>query len=546
MVRTIARLAALSLLVVCAACGTNTGSAAVGRQQVLPSPSPSAQAAASPTTIRQMGPAFVLLRSTQITTGARMNFQAQGFSAGEPATVTIENAQGDVEATLDPVTMTKDGNLDEVSVTVPGGLTPGEYLLHVVGDASGRSARTRFDLRQITPAISMDSYSAKSDHTFAFSGSGFAPNELVDVRLGGLGGDALASFQSDDQGNVTADSVPLPLVQPGDYVLYFVGERSQLPVAIPFNIQGFSPWVVLDGYAVPPYSAMGFTGQDFVPGDQIEVYLNAKRGDPLFRAQADANGQFVVKNAFTLPDSAHGDQTLIFVPHQSGAEISAKFVVLPFNPGLQLTNYAGRPGTPIAFTGDGWARNETLSVYVGESEKQLVTKLVTTFQADTSGAFTAAGGFRLPVDTVAGGVPITVRGATSQAEVTLWFQALELKATAELTAYHGPPGTVVEFTGRSFAAGEPVSVHLRDRGGPVLATGSADDDGTILNFGAYPIDGNWGDDIHFVLVGSDSKVEAATDFKVTTQLDTPVPTVVLTETPVATPVTYGPGDGVGD
>ena len=462
-----------------------------------------------------------------------MNFQAQGFAAGEQATVTIEDLQGNVEATLDPVVMTKDGNLDEVSVIVPAGLGPGEHLLRLSGQTSGRSARIRFMLHQITPAITMDTYSAKSDHTFGFSGSGFAPGELVDVRLGGLGGDPLGSFPTDDQGNLVVQGVPLPLVQPGDYQLYFVGERSQLPVAIPFNIQGFSPWVVLDSYAVPPYAAIGFTGQDFVPGDQIEVYLGKRNGDPLFRAEVNADGQFAVRNAFTLPDEAHGEQVLTFVPRQSGAELTAKFVVLPFSPGLELTNYAGRPGSPIAFTGSGWARDETLLAYVGKSDKQIATTLVATFQSDVSGAFTAAGAFRLPLDTIAGGVPITVRGSISQAEVTLWYQALELKATAELTAYHGPPGTVVSFTGRSFAAGEQVTAHLRDRGGLLLATGNADDDGTLLNFGAYPVDGDWGDDIHVVLVGSDSRVEAATDFKITSQLDTPVPEPTATGTPDA-------------
>jgi hypothetical protein len=506
----------------CVACGAERPYVAPGAAKA-PSPSASVRAVASPTPIRAAGPAFVLLRSTEMTTGARMNYQGQGFAPGESASVTIENAQGTVEASLDPVTMNQDGNLDEVSVIVPDGLSAGEHFLHVTGQTSNRSARTKFTLHQITPSISMDTYSAKSDHAFGFSGSGFVPGEMVDVRLGGLGGDPLASYPSDNDGNVVAQRVPLPLVQPGDYQLYFVGERSQLPVSVSFNIQGFSPWVVLDSYAVPPYSTIGFSGQDFVPGDQIEVYLDKQAGEPLFRVAADADGQFAVSNAFTLPDLAHGNQTLIFVPHQTSDTITAKFVVLPFSPGLQLTNYAGRPGTQIAFTGSGWAHDETLQAYVGESDKELATKLVVTFQADASGAFTSAGEFRLPVNTIAGGVPITVRGALSQAEVTLWYQALELKATAELTAYHGPPGTVVSFTGRSFAAGEQVSVHLRDRSGAEVATAIADDDGTAQNFGTYPIDGNWGDDIHFVLVGSDSHVEAATDFKITTQLDTPVP-----------------------
>ena len=483
------------------------GATAAAARAASPLPSPSPVPTATPLAIS--GPTFVLIRAPDITAGARLNFQGQGFLAGEQAAVSIEDAQGAVEASLDPATISRDGNLDEVSIVLPDGIGRGDHMLHVSGATSGRTARAKFTVRIITPKISLDTYSAKSNHTFGFSGSGFAPREQVDVRLGGLGGAPLASFQSDAQGDVTAQDVPLPLIQAGDYLLYFVGEQSQTPVSVGFNVQGFSPWVVLDTYSAAPYSMMGFTGQDFVPGEEVEVYLGRRSGKPLIRLAADVNGQFAVKNAFNLPDLAHGDQQLLFVGHQSGAEITAKFVVLPFSPSLQLTNYAGRPGTLIAFTGDGWARGETLHAYIGEGRNQ-----VATFQADVTGAFNAAGGFRLPIGTIAGGVPLAIRGDTSQAEVTLWYQALELKPSAELTAYKGPPGTVVSFTGRSFAGGERVRVHLRDRGGPELASTVASEDGSIEHVSSYPIDGNWGDDIHFVLVGDDSHAEGATDFKI--------------------------------
>jgi hypothetical protein len=248
-----------------------------------------------------------------------------------------------------------------------------------------------------------------------------------------------------------------------------------------------------------------------VPGDPVEVYLDRRDGPPLLRLAADGDGQFAVKSAFALPDLAHGDHQLLFVGYKSGANIAAKFVVLPFSPGLQLSNYAGRPGTLIAFTGDGWARNETLHVLAGEGHTP-----VSAFQTDASGAFDSAGVFRLPIGTVAGGVPLTVRGEVSEAEVTVWYQALELKPSAELTAYMGPPGTVVSFTGRAFAGGETVRVHLQERGGAELGSAIANDDGTVENIGAYPIDGNWGEDIHFVLVGDSSRAEGATDFKIAT------------------------------
>jgi len=61
-------------------------------------------------------------------------------------------------------------------------------------------------------------------------------------------------------------------------------------------------------YSVAPYSAIGFTGQDFVPGEPIVVYLGQRGGQPLLRVAADGSGQFGVRSAFNLPDLPHGDQ----------------------------------------------------------------------------------------------------------------------------------------------------------------------------------------------------------------------------------------------
>src|SRR5919204_2866167 len=220
----------LLLAVVSAACAAGPGAteptppavATTGPARAAsPPPSPSPVRTATP--IAVSGPTFVLIRAPNITAGARLNFQGQGFLAGEEATVTIENGQGQVEAPLDPVTISKDGNLDEVSVVLPDGVGRGDHVLHVTGASSNRSARAKFTVAYLTPKITLDTYSAKSNHTCGFSGSGFAPGEVVDVRLGGLGGSPLASFPSDAQGSVSAQNVPLPLIQAGDYLLYFVG-----------------------------------------------------------------------------------------------------------------------------------------------------------------------------------------------------------------------------------------------------------------------------------------------------------------------------------
>ncbi len=480
---------------------TEISATATARPTVAPSPTqkPLAQ-----------GPTFLLLRAKELSADALLNFMGQGFAAGEPTTVTIENTQGGIEATLEPVAILDDGRFDEVSVPLPAGLTPGSHSLRVVGLTSGRSGRTTFRVRWLPPTIKLEAYTGKAKHSFSFSGNGFAPGEQVDVLLGGLGGSPLATYTADSEGSVDGKDVPIPLVQAGDYPLYFVGHDSESPVSVGFNVQGFRPWAVLDNYSPPPYYLMGFSGEDFVPDEVILVYLNARTSQPVTQVQADANGRFTVKNAFELPE-LKGENHVIFVGQQSNAEITVSFKSMAFGPALELTTYAGRPGSQVAFVGNGWARDDVLHVYLGEGARG---QEVGTFNADNTGAFRDAGQIRVPVRTAAGGLPLTVRGAISQAEVTLWYQVLDLTPSAELTAYEGPPGTVVSFTGRSFAAGESVQVHLRDAAGPVLGESTADEDGVFTHLGSYPVDGEWGDVVPFVFVGQESRQQATTHFKI--------------------------------
>ena len=451
---------------------------------------------------------FILLRAETLTPAAPLNFMGYGFQAGEQLAVAIADPQGRPEARLEPVAVDADGRLNEVSQALPADLLPGDHVLCVEGTLSHRAAQVTFRLRGVPPKVTLDSYSVKPDHEFGFSGSGFNPGEEVTVHIGGLEGEPLARFQATAAGTVSG-RVAVPFIPPGDYPLYVLGTQSQAPVSVGLNVQGFSPWVVLDNYAAAPYYQMGFTGEDFAADEPVLVYLGKQEGTPVARVAADHDGRLAAKAAFELP-GVPGDSKLIFVGGRTGKPVVVAFTVQPFAPSLELTAYAGLPGSPVALIGSGWARNEPLRAFVGDRSRQEVG----TLQADPGGAFRGAGAFRLPIHAGPGAVAVTVVGEVSHAEVTVYFQALEIKPSAELTAYTGPPGAVVSFTGRGFAGGERVQVHLRDKDGPVLAEAAADDQGTFERLSAYPVAGDWGDVIPFVMVGIDSGGAATTHFKI--------------------------------
>lgn len=271
--------------------------------------------------------AQVAVQQTDVTLDGRLTFSGHGFGAGETTSITVEDDQGTVQARLEPVNVNADGNIDTVSVSVPGGLGPAAHTLRIVGLTSGRFGRATFQLQWQPPSVHLDAYTGKPTHSFGFSGSGFVPGEQVDIYLGTQTiqtTSPLSTVVADTRGEISGHDLTIPLINAGDYNLAFLGRSSHTPVSVGFNIQGFHPWAVLDNYYVAPGKSVGFEGEDFVPGEIVQVYLNTRLSQPVAQATADAQGRFSVKNAFDLPDLT-GDNQLIFVGQQSQTEVSATF-----------------------------------------------------------------------------------------------------------------------------------------------------------------------------------------------------------------------------
>src|SRR5438105_7890426 len=174
------------------------------------------------------------------------------------------------------------------------------------------------------PTVHLDAYTGKPSHNFGFSGSGFVPGEQVDVYLGPQTSDPLMTVAADGQGDIRGQNMTIPFISAGDYSLAFIGRSSHIPATVGFNVQGFHPWAVLDNYYIAPHASVGFDGEDFVPGEVVQVYLNTRLSDPVAQVSADANGHFAVNNGFELPRLTRNNQR-IFVAQQSQTEVTATF-----------------------------------------------------------------------------------------------------------------------------------------------------------------------------------------------------------------------------
>ena len=270
--------------------------------------------------------ALIQMQGEDLTSNVPLSFIGSGFLPGEKLTMTIDNSHGQLIANLTPVTADKTGHVIVASETILSELSPGYIYLQVEGETSHRWARAGFLLRRIPPTIQLAPYSIKPKHDVGFSGNGFMPYETVDVYLGSPAGNRWATVHANDVGNLEGH-FSVPLMTAGNYTLFFVGRKSRTSASIGLNVQGFHPWVTLDNYAPSPHSRIGFTGEDFVPGEQILVYLNGP-GIPLMRIKVNADGRFVLPAAWVVPQ-LNGENMLTFGGQESGDMITTTFSVVP-------------------------------------------------------------------------------------------------------------------------------------------------------------------------------------------------------------------------
>jgi hypothetical protein len=267
-----------------------------------------------------------------------LSFAGSGFMPWEELAVTVDNSQKQLVAKLAPIMADHTGHVSVISQNILSELAPGLMYLQVIGERSHRWARVSFQLQRVPPTIQLDTYSTKPKNDVGFVGGGFMPNEVVNVYVGRPGGEHWGTASTNAGGNVEGH-FSVPLRTQGDYILYFVGQRSRTPASISLNVQGFHPWVTLDTYAPSVHTRLGFSGQDFVPGEEVLVYLNPQGsqylspgthspGQLVARIHVDGLGRIVAPRAWEVPD-LKGNNTLAFVGKESGVVVTTSFIVMP-------------------------------------------------------------------------------------------------------------------------------------------------------------------------------------------------------------------------
>ena len=384
---------------------------------------------------------------------------------------------------------------------------------------------------KITPAL------VQQGGKFEVSGSGFLPGEAVDLQVskGSANSNQSASFagssaidlahtQANLQGSIPVTQLSLPdSLNSGIHPAQLFGQISHRTALTLLYVHAKKPWITVGSSAVKPASTFGFVLGGFAPNEQVEISLKPATSLPDGQTQdssklspatalasipTDRVGN-AVWTKVKLPLAKPGGYELVAHGASSGKQVTWVITVQPLTPFVELSPWSGPPGGKVNLNARGFAPNEAVDVFVGQSAQPALT-----LNADQYGNLWGAGPVQAPYDVSGGSLLLRVVGQASGASCVAKFAIQAPKPWVELTQYWGMPGTPVGFSGGGWAADEQVTFHLGSSSGPEIAAGQTDDYGWIRFGGTGSIPGDAQGTVALVGVGSKSHATASATFKV--------------------------------
>jgi len=366
---------------------------------------------------------LLLLNPSTVRQGSSVGVTGSGFDPGATVDVYVKQQVSDSVDPLTFVQVDKSGGFGGVSFAVPDSLPRGNFIVEASQRESDNVARATAVIAGGSPQVKLGTQAAKSGDTVQLSAAGFGPDEDVNVYWNDLSSDIIGTIHTDQSGGVRQGSVRVPFGAVGNNGFIFVGQKSQSPVTVPFQMLNLYPNVDLSSYAIKPDNVLSFSGKDFGPGEAVTVYLNNPDAPPLTTIQTDDSGGFSNAGGFLVPFGLKGKQTLIFMGRDSKAPTTASFDTLPYTPSAQPSTYGGRPGTTLTFYAIGFARNEIVHALVGRTQDSPGLE-VSCFRTDPQGNAASGGSYVVPGDATPGQLVFSLIGSRSDAVATAALEVI--------------------------------------------------------------------------------------------------------------------------
>jgi hypothetical protein len=374
--------------------------------------------------------------------------------------------------------------------------TAGSYQLVGVGVSSGAEAIAYQYINGFFPSASPSSYYVLPQSTLSFTGSGFAPNETVNVS-DATSGTVYSSFTTTATGSFTnAGGFTVPSSAAGSTIKFVLaGKTSNASTSASVTVGQYFPNVSPSSYYVMPGSTLSFTGSGFAPNESVTV---SNSTTVLETVKANAMGNVTATPAITVPTSSFGtNQTFTLTGQSSHGTSSVTVQVGNYNPQASPSTYYAQPGSVLTFTGSGYAPGETVSIVSG-------TQQIGSFSADQMGNFTAAGSTSIAYSQANTSSSYKLVGAVSNNPISFTIGVGQLMTQLTPSSYYVLPHQAFTVSATGFAPNETVTL---TSGNSTLSTAKANALG-LANFTGISLPASSTGSASLVATGTTSKATA--------------------------------------
>jgi len=324
-------------------------------------------------------------------------------------------------------------------------------------------------------------------------GSGFAPKTKATVYLrAGKSAKVVAHTYTSRAGMVTTGFVfPTGGTAAKATVIAQVGGRQASASLV--TPGGMATAKIYGKAAGKPGDHVTVNASGFTPGEKVNAYWGRVNGTPAATLTAGSAGTLSMASV-PVGIAPVGPTTLVLVGTKSHATATAPYQMLGLYPSVTMHPWAARAGSPVTFTGSGFAPSEPILIYLDASGGTPAL----TATASSGGSFSV--GFVIPYG-LKGTQRLTAIGSQSRTSVTSGLDILPYMPSAQASTYDALPGTVLTFYAKGFAANEVVEVFA---GGKLVSAFRVDAKGSAAAQGHYVVPSGTGPGLGITMVGQKS------------------------------------------
>jgi hypothetical protein len=244
----------------------------------------------------------VTVSPTEGVPGTILTVTGTRFQPGEKVEIRWNTAGGTL---LGYKTASTSGSISG-KVTIPASAAPGTATIVLSQPTSGRTGSTSITVSvPVVPTATVNPAVAKRGTVITVTGTGFKPDEVVEIRWNTPTGTLLGYKTASSSGGISG-KVTVPASAASGNATIVLRERASGTTAsarITIEVPAVTtPYLKVSQSTVQPGMVISVSGGGMMPGQQVELRWNSQGGQLLGRVTARADGTF--SGRITIPATA--------------------------------------------------------------------------------------------------------------------------------------------------------------------------------------------------------------------------------------------------